>query len=140
MTDEGALFPQQMVYYISGPMTGIEEFNYPFFNKVAKLLRQSGLDIVSPAETEESLGYEQGSQTWHWGQWMRYALQTLLLKANAIIMLPGWETSRGALLELEVAEACNMQVFKLVQEGIDIDMKEVYAIVPFKRGASVKSV
>lgn len=129
------LFDEPQMYYISGPMTGIKDFNYPFFNKVAKLLRDAGLEIVSPAETEESLGYEQGSQDWHWGVWMRHAL-TSLLRCNAIIMLPNWEMSKGALLELQVAEACDMQVFKLTSEGFDIDMKEVYGIEPFTRGPS----
>jgi hypothetical protein len=102
-----------MILYISGPMTGLEEFNYPTFNLVAKELRAQGFTVISPAETEESLGFAQGSQTWPWQTWMRHALRSLL-ECDAIVMLPGWYRSKGARAELDIALDLEMDIFKVI--------------------------
>lgn len=92
-----------MKVYISGPMTGYPEFNYPAFAKAAAYWRSCGFEVVSPAELNPSTG----------GQWADYLRADLkaLLTCDAIAMLAGWETSRGALLELYVARALGMEVW-----------------------------
>ena len=81
--------------YISGPMTGLPDFNYPAFNAKAAELEQDGRDVLNPADTA-------GSPEWTWQQWMREALK-LQLKADAVHMLPGWRKSRGARIEHRLA-------------------------------------
>lgn len=44
-----------------------------------------------------------------WGCFMRYDLKAML-DCDAIYMLPGWEQSHGARLELQVASAVGMRV------------------------------
>ena len=39
--------------YIAGPMTGIPQYNFPEFDRVATLLRAMGYDVVSPAELDD---------------------------------------------------------------------------------------
>ncbi len=34
--------------YISGPMTGIEDFNYPFFERITNWLEREGFNIETP--------------------------------------------------------------------------------------------
>ena len=84
--------------YISGPITGIPEGNRPAFAAVAEVFRLKGWEVVNPhdlfaADVEES-----------WEGYMRKDLAALLTCTH-IVMLPGWEHSRGARLEKTVADA-----------------------------------
>lgn len=47
--------------YISGPMSGIENLNFPAFNAAAERLRGCGLKVINPAEinTDAQLTWEQ---------------------------------------------------------------------------------
>jgi hypothetical protein len=88
--------------YIAGPMTGIEEFNFPAFHAAARKLRADGYDVVSPAE----LCPEKG-KSWEW--YMRKDLAAMLT-CDTIYLLQGWESSRGAKLERSVAVELKMEV------------------------------
>lgn len=92
-----------MRVYISGPMTGYPDFNYPAFHAAAAYWRSRGFDVVSPAELNDTTD----------GRWEDYLRADLaaLLRCDAIAMLPGWEGSRGANLELHVARALGMEVW-----------------------------
>ena len=41
------------IVYISGPMTGIAEYNFPLFNRVAAQFRADGYSVLNPAEWAE---------------------------------------------------------------------------------------
>lgn len=84
------------IVYISGPMTGLPEFNYPAFDQAEKALSFGGFDVLNPARHGTVDGFT-------WADYMRLALVDLS-KADAICMLPGWESSRGAQLELHIAK------------------------------------
>ena len=88
-----------MKVYISGPMTGIENYNHPDFAAAARSLRERGHEPVSPACTPVA--------GWAWEDYMRQALR-LLLDCEAIHLLPGWETSRGANIEASLARHLKM--------------------------------
>jgi hypothetical protein len=92
------------VIYVAGPMSGLPDFNYPAFNAAAEQLRQRGYKVLSPvdAEVENTTGQHQ-----EWGWYMRRALR-MVLDADALALLPGWEASRGATLEVHVADALKM--------------------------------
>lgn len=80
--------------FLSGPMTGIENFNYPAFNDAAAKLRARGLSVENPAENPEQAT---------WADYMRLAL-VQLLTCDMVAQLPGWENSRGARMEHCVAD------------------------------------
>lgn len=90
-----------MKVYVSGPMTGYPEFNFPAFNAVAALLRESGYETANPADT----GLVDG---WEWADYLRYDLR-LLTECDAVYTLDGWEASRGAALEMHVAKALGLK-------------------------------
>ena len=71
--------------YLSGPMSGLPEMNFPAFNAAAYQLRAMGLDVVNPAEINPD-----GAMTWE--QCMRSDIKALC-DCNALVMLPGWEQS-----------------------------------------------
>lgn len=84
-----------MITYISGPMSGLPEFNYPAFHQAAARLRKQGRHVVNPAEFELDT-------TKDWTYYMRKDLAELT-KCDAIYLLKDWNKSRGATLELFIA-------------------------------------
>jgi hypothetical protein len=87
--------------YISGPMTGLPDLNFPVFHAEARRLRALGYTVINPAEL---------NKTSRRAACMRQDIRALT-EADAIQMLPGWQRSRGAALELSVATELGMQVF-----------------------------
>lgn len=81
--------------YISGPMTGILDFNFPEFKAKAAELRALGCDVVNPMEHGED-------ECTEWADFLRKDIR-LLVDCNAIHMLPGWTNSKGARLEHHIA-------------------------------------
>ena len=88
--------------YLSGPMSGIEELNYPAFNAAARDLRARGVHVENPAENSPP-------PCGTWQGWRRLALLQLA-RCDAIYMLPGWEKSRGATVEHGLAVALGFQI------------------------------
>ena len=85
--------------YIAGPMTGLENFNFHSFDYATAEFNKLGWDVVNPAEIGRQFGLD---KTHHF--YMRKALESLVT-CGAIFMLPGWEKSKGASLEFQVATA-----------------------------------
>ena len=95
-----------LTIYISGPISGLPDGNRPAFAAVSAALRSWGWNVVNPhdlfnAEVEES-----------WEGYMRKDLAALLACTH-IVMLPGWEQSRGARLEKTVADAVGILLLTL---------------------------
>ena len=88
--------------YVAGPMTGIEDFNYPAFNSMADKLRGQGYEVENPADH----GVVEGAT---WSDYMAYDLTRLGL-CGVIALLPGWERSEGAKLEVQIAHRLGMTV------------------------------
>lgn len=80
-----------------GPMTGIEDYNYPAFNYFADNLRQVGWTVINPAENFDG----QVGLPRH--RYMARTVYTLIRYAKVVLLLPGWAKSEGALLETELA-------------------------------------
>lgn len=94
-----------MRLYVSGPMTGLPEHNYPTFAAATNALVDAGYDVSSPHEIVITKPH--GEPTWH--DYMRAAVR-MLTHCDAIAVLPGWEKSRGALVEIDLARALDMPV------------------------------
>lgn len=102
--------------YLCGPMTGYPESNYPAFGRAAAELRALGYDVRNPAELEAPLAWARRRRvkSVEWDDWMRVAL-ALMLQCDALCLLPGWEESRGACLERDVACSMGWQCYTLEQ-------------------------
>jgi len=92
----------KMKAYITGPMTGMPELNFPAFNEASLLLRSWGHVVVNPAELNPD-------PTTPWQECMRADIRALC-DCTHIIMLDGWTGSKGAKLELYVAEQLGLKV------------------------------
>lgn len=88
--------------YLAGPMTGYENHNFPAFNAAADCLRAEGLEVVNPADHDLI-------EDAQWGDYMRYDIAQLA-QCESIALLPGWDKSKGATLEVHIAKALGMTV------------------------------
>jgi hypothetical protein len=91
-----------MIIYVSGPITGVENFAEAFEDKAMEL-REEGHTVINPCDAfggRNDLSYE---------TYMRFHIHTLL-NVDAIHMLPGWMKSKGASFEYRMAEMLNLRI------------------------------
>ncbi|MCG7607123.1 DUF4406 domain-containing protein [Mycobacterium sp. CnD-18-1] len=86
-------------------MSGIEDFNHPAFHAKALELRAAGEEVINPAEFDAEIGPDQS-----WDTYLRRDLVLLAEKCDKVVLLPGWEDSKGAQLERYVAEKLGMTI------------------------------
>ncbi|WP_208625090.1 DUF4406 domain-containing protein, partial [Achromobacter marplatensis] len=96
--------PENRVY-LAGPMTGYKDHNFPAFHDAAEWLRGFGMEVVNPADhgLVDGLG---------WADYMRWDL-VKLAGCHSVTVLPGWEKSKGASLEVSIAQALGMPAFTI---------------------------
>lgn len=83
--------------YLSGPMTiAGPGFNTTVFHAAAARLCSLGFTVLNPAE---SFG---GDTSLSYNTYMREDIQ-MVARADAVALLPGWEASKGVLIETTVA-------------------------------------
>lgn len=90
--------------YLSGPMTGMPDMNFPAFNDAAKLWREEGYRVINPAEVVPDT-------TLSWEQCMRHDIKALM-ECDMLVLLPGWESSKGAHLEVHIAHRVGMTILQ----------------------------
>lgn len=97
-----------MRIYISGPMTGIPNFNAGAFNRAEEDLTIRGHFCVNPA----SLGGGEELQ-WTWDDYLKRDIISMLTeKCEAIAVLDGWQKSKGAMLEVHIGRELGMMILK----------------------------
>lgn len=95
-----------MTVYIAGPMTGLPKQNYPAFNAAAARLRALGYEVLNPVDSEAE-NHKKGPQSHAW--YMRRAVR-MVSHADGIALLPGWEKSAGAALEVQIGRALELEI------------------------------
>lgn len=93
-------------YYLSGPMTGLPELNYPAFMAGAKWLRAIGHEVYNPAEWESRHNNGTFNLQIAFADYCTYICR----EADAVVVLPGWKNSPGARAEVAVALAVGKPV------------------------------
>lgn len=90
--------------YLSGPITGKKNYK-GLFLYVEELIKLCDVfRIFNPAsQIPDSLDYEQAMKR----------CVAALAEYEAIVMLPGWHTSKGARLEHDIALACGINIIDL---------------------------
>jgi hypothetical protein len=91
--------------YISGPMTGLPEYNYPAFTAASQELRKKGYAVLNPASNFE------GDTTFDHTVYMRHDMSHVL-QADKVYVLPGWRNSKGARAEVHVAQLIGIPVLE----------------------------
>jgi hypothetical protein len=90
--------------YLAGPMSGLPDFNYPAFRTAAQEWRAWGWDVLDPSEKfggRADLPYEV------------YIKGSIIdvLASEAIAVLPGWQNSKGATLEVSIGRALGYPIY-----------------------------
>ena len=94
-----------MKVYLAGPMSGHKDYNYPAFHKAAKRLRAAGHFVLNPAELNPPVK--------DYRQCLAVDLAWICAHAEAIALMPGWENSRGARVEFDLAIALGIKFIYL---------------------------
>lgn len=107
--------------YIAGPMRGIVDFNFPAFDAARDLGISKGYDVHSPADLDRVMDGEKAfiSETPDWNGSVDTRpylvrdvaiLSTFTPGEDAVALLPGWETSRGARAEIAIADWVGLKI------------------------------
>lgn len=110
-----------MRLYIIGPMRGVPYYNFPAFDACAARLRADGHDVTSPADLDRAVGFDamklppdtdwNGTPDWFdLDACIRRDLDAVLA-CDAVVAMPGWELSTGAVAEACVAAWAGKRVF-----------------------------
>lgn len=111
--------------YLAGPMTGIPQFNFPAFDQAVADLRARGLEVISPHERDSpevqraaraspdgNLAALEQHASETWGDMLARDVKIVADESGGVVLLPGWERSRGARLEAYVALLCRLPVYR----------------------------
>lgn len=108
--------------YIAGPMRGIPAYNFPAFDRAAIILRRLGIDAWSPAERDREHGFEpdglNGTEDldelgFDLADALLADLTYVITQAHLVVVLPGWEDSKGAQAEVWTARSLGLPVIPL---------------------------
>jgi hypothetical protein len=105
------------VIYVAGPMAGYPDLNREAFRVASLRLAQAGRLVLNPHDVDPHphpgrdcpRSYAVSDDGHAAACYLRSALRSML-GCDEIHLLPGWEASVGARLELSVAAAVGMRV------------------------------
>ncbi len=134
-----------MKIYLAGPMRGHDNYNFEAFFVAEALLEMRGHKVINPAR----LDIEDGKAAWSPTEGrinaapdftiqdaLRRDILAMAESCEAIVLLPGWEKSKGAKAELEFARVIGLKEFEYDDAG------EICALGATKRqnqGVSIPS-
>jgi hypothetical protein len=105
-------------------MRGYDLYNFPAFEDATLALQARGYEVLSPAEHDISNGFDPRRPMEEQGFDLREALKwdlNAVLSSDMIVVLPGWENSKGARAEAAVAMAAGIPLKTLeVALGEDV--------------------
>lgn len=123
-----------MKVYTAGKMRGLPSFGADGFRKAARVLREHGFKVISPLEMDEEAGiYVDGltgfedltDQGFDIRSTLVSDLQVVLLDADAVVLLPGWQDSQGAIAEYAAAQAAGVPTWELTYEDEGIALTRI---------------
>lgn len=90
--------------YLSGPMTGLPEQNFPAFHAAARRLRAAGYTVINPAEIEQH-----DPSSWIKCMWTDLAAMAAA-EPDGVAYLPDWTHSEGAWAEVNLIRHLGLRV------------------------------
>lgn len=136
--------------YVAGPMTGYPQFNIPAFVRMAERLRRDGVEVVSPVERDSNavreaalaspdgkLGPGDSIAGETWGQILARDVTIIADEVDGVVVLPNWEKSKGARLEVFTALLCKKPIYLDAHWGVsggdDGPMPTCLMLIPTKK-------
>lgn len=99
--------------YLSGPMTGYPDHNYPLFNRVAAELRALGHYVFNPAEYP----HDGPPDAFPLREAFAAYCSFICLSADMVMLLPGWQESSGAQAEQMLASRLGIDCLEYIDMG-----------------------
>lgn len=102
-------------------MRGYKKWNFPAFDMYATDLRGWGFEVISPAELDRAIGFDEHSDETLPAGFIENALRRdieALLLVDGIVLMPGWRQSSGVAIELTVATALGLPAYEVVDGGL----------------------
>ena len=109
--------------YISGPMTGIADYNAEQFANEARFLRTEGYSVCSPVETSLLLGQDLRHE-----QYLRFDFARVI-ECDYVVALDGWENSPGARAEIYMALMMGVIVWREGDGSVDVRLRDAQAAI-----------
>lgn len=116
-------------FYVAGPMSTIPKFNFPAFHDAAERLRRAGYNVVNPAELDSEIersaaesspdgAFTASVKTWK--ECLRRDV-AIVLDPNCVgvVLLDGWENSKGARMETYNAAALELPLYRYEKTAPD---------------------
>ena len=125
-----------MKVYMAGKMRGLPSFGAEEFRKATRVLRERGFEVVSPLEMDEAVGItvdgltgfeDLADQGFDIRSTLMADLEAVLFDVDAVVLLPGWRGSRGALAEYATARAASIPTWELTYASEEIMLTEITA-------------
>ena len=117
--------------YLSGPMSGLPNFNADEFAKYAAKYRALGWVVKSPPELDG------GDFTKPYEEYIRRDVRVLLEEGiDRVYLLPGWQKSRGANLEVHLSKMFKIPIYDTQTDKLFVESvtQEAYRLVNGERG------
>lgn len=106
------MFPPK-VLYLSGPISGHPDF-FETFDRYERQLRERDFTIFNPAKCINSKALQEFISDEKFTY--RYCLHrdiNFIFHCDGIVVMPGWETSKGARLEVYVAKSVGLPIYSV---------------------------
>ena len=97
--------------YLSGPMTGLPDYNRAAFNLRAEAFQALGYSVNNPADISVTHGTDKS-----YGFYFKRALR-LMLESDVVYVFGDTSNSAGVQMELKVAEMAGMPIVREEQHG-----------------------
>lgn len=97
--------------YLSGPMTGLPDYNRAAFNLRAEAFKALGYSVNNPADISVTHGTDKS-----YGFYFKRALR-LMLESDVVYVFGDTSNSAGVQMELKVAEMAGMPIVREEQHG-----------------------
>lgn len=94
--------------YISGPVTGIDDYNRPAFLLAQRMLLSAGCSVFNPIHIDWPIDPLEGEALWRY--FMTYCVQALP-SCDSMLMLPDWQNSKGAKEEHRIAKMLGLAIY-----------------------------
>ena len=138
-----------MKVYAAGKMRGLPSFGADEFRKAARVLREHGFKVISPLEMDEDASiYVDGltgfedlvDQGFDIRTTLANDLNVVLLDVDAVVLLPGWSDSQGAIAEYAAAHAAGVPTWELTyeDEGIALTRINTPLVLASREGAIIE--
>ena len=96
--------------FISGPMRGYPKYNFPKFDFIEEQLKHLGVECVNPARISRKFKEADILNSANAYNEMVKQQQEAEKTCNALLLLDGWQHSKGVMLELKTAMDLDMQI------------------------------